>query len=136
MMKNIHLSLSILDDTFSVCRLAPEADLPNWVPLSGFVSVTRTNDELSVVCPSGAVPDEVEAQWSFKAMKIEGPLDFGLTGILLAVAGPLTDAGIPIFSLSTYDTDYVLVRRNDLTHAVCVLEATGHRIQLASLHSG
>jgi hypothetical protein len=106
------------------------------VPSVGFVSVARTTDELSVVCPSGSVPDKVESQQGFKVLKIEGPLDFSLTGILLAVAGPLADAGIPIFTLSTYDTDYVLVHRNDPQHAVSILEAAGHRVRQASLDSG
>jgi hypothetical protein len=135
-MKTIRLSFSILDDTFAVCRLAPEADLPYWVPSGGFVSATPTADEFSVVCPSGSVPEKVESQQGFKVLKIKGPMDFKLTGILLVVAGSLADAGIPTFTPSTHDTDDVLVHRNDSKHAVSVLEAAGHLIQQARLDSG
>jgi hypothetical protein len=96
------------------------------VPTERFVSVTRTAEELSIVCPSDAVPDSVRTERDFRALKIEGPFDFSLTGILLAVIGPLADAGISIFAVSTYDTDYVLVKKKDLKHAVSVLSASGH----------
>ena len=82
--------------------------------------------ELSIVCQSDAVTDGVRTECGFRALKIEGPFDFSLTGILLAVIGPLADAGISIFALSTYDTDYVLVKKNDLKQAVSVLQASGH----------
>ena len=97
-----------------------------WLPVAGFVSVTRTADELSVVCPGEAVPSSVRAEHGFRVLKIDGPLDFSLTGILAAVAGPLADAGISIFAVSTYDTDYVLVKAKDLNQAVAVLQAGGH----------
>jgi len=125
-MSNVQLSLSVMDDSFSVCRLSPDAGIPHWVPAEGFVSVTRTADELSIVCLSDAVPDTVRTEHDFRALKIEGPFDFSLTGILLAVIRPLADAGISIFAVSTYDTDYVLVKKKDLRNAVSVLSASGH----------
>lgn len=128
-MSTVCLTLAVLDNLYTVCRLAPEAEIPNWLPTTGFVSVTRTIEELSVVCRSDAVPDSLEAERDFQVLKIEGPLDFSLTGILLSVAGPLADAGISIFALSTYDTDYVLVRKNDLGNTLSVLEAAGHTIR-------
>jgi hypothetical protein len=128
-MKTIRLTLSILDDACSVCRLAPAADLPHWLPATGFVSITRTADELSVVCPSEAVPPPVRAKHGFRVLKIDGPLDFSLTGILSAVAGPLAEAGISIFAVSTYDTDYVLLKAKALTQAVTVLQAAGHFVR-------
>ena len=128
-MNTVCLTLAVLDNLYAVCRLAPEAEIPNWLPTTGFVSVTRTAEELSVVCRSDAVPDTLEAERDFQVLKIEGPLDFSLTGILLSVAGPLADAGISIFALSTFDTDYVLVRNKDLGNAVSVLEAAGHTIR-------
>jgi hypothetical protein len=125
-MTNLKLTLSVLDDSFSVCRLALDAGIPSWVPGKGFVSVTRTADELSIVCQSDAVPDSVQTERGFRVLKIEGPFDFSLTGILLAVIGPLADAGISIFAVSTYDTDYVLVKKNDLIPAISILKASGH----------
>ena len=100
-MKNVQLNLSVLEDSFSVCRLLMDDDIPHWVPTRGFVSVTRTAEELSIVLPSDAVPDGVRPERGFRALKIEGPFDFSLTGILLAVIGPLADAGISIFAMST-----------------------------------
>ncbi len=127
-MKRVRLTLAVLDNLYTVCRLAPEAKLPHWLPTTGLVSVTRTAEELSIVCPSDAVPGSVEAERDFQALKVEGPLDFSLTGILLAVAAPLAEAHISIFALSTYDTDYVLVRKYDLDKAVRVLQRAGHAI--------
>jgi hypothetical protein len=124
----VRLTLAVLDNLHTVCRLASEADIPHWLPTTGLVSVTRTAEELSIVCQSDAVPETVEAERDFHALKIEGPLDFSLTGILLAVAAPLANADISIFALSTYDTDYVLVRKNDLDIAVHVLQMAGHTI--------
>lgn len=127
-MKGVRLSLAMLDNLYTVCRLAPEANIPQWLPAAGLVSVTRTAEELSIVCPSDAVPESIEAERDFHALKIEGPLDFDLTGILLAVAAPLAEAHISIFTLSTYDTDYVLVRKSNLDNAVRVLKRAGHAI--------
>lgn len=127
-MKTIQLTLSVTDEACSVCRLAAGEDIPRWVPATGFVSIARTADELSVVCSSEAVPPSVRAEHGFRVLKIDGPLDFSLTGILAAVAGPLADAGISIFAVSTFDTDYVLVKANDLKPAVAVLRAAGHAV--------
>ena len=128
-MSGIQLNLIVLDGDFAVSRLAPQERIPQWVPEAGFVSVTRTADEISIVCPAEVVPDGVKSEGDFTVLKIDGPLDFSLTGILLAVARPLADAGISIFALSTYDTDYVLVRTGDLAEAVPVLRAFGHRVR-------
>ncbi|WP_319405945.1 ACT domain-containing protein [uncultured Desulfosarcina sp.] len=128
-MRNIQLNLSVLEDSFSVCQLAPDAGIPHWAPTKGLVSITRTADELSIVCLDGVVPDTVRAERGFRVLKIEGPFDFSLTGILLAVIGPLSDVGISIFAVSTFDTDYVLVKKNDLKQAVSVLSAFGHTVR-------
>jgi hypothetical protein len=125
-MKPIQLKLSTTDETCSVCRLAADEGIPHWVPAAGFVSITRTADELSVVCVSGSVPPSVRAEHGFRILKIDGPLDFSLTGILAAVAGPLAGAGISIFAVSTFDTDYILVKAGKLQQAVSALQAAGH----------
>jgi hypothetical protein len=128
-MKRIQLKLSMTDETCSVCRLSADEGIPHWVPAAGFVSITRTADELSVVCVSGSVPPSVRAEHGFRILMIDGPLDFSLTGILSAVAGPLAEAGISIFAVSTYDTDYVLLKAKALTQAVAVLQAAGHFVR-------
>lgn len=127
-MSNVQLTLSVLDNFFSVCRLAPDAGIPDWIPTKGFVSVTRTADELSIVCSNDAVTGTIQTERDFRILKIEGPFDFSLTGILRAVIDPLGDAGISIFAVSTYDTDYVLVKGNDLETAVSLLQAYGHTV--------
>ena len=120
------LTLQLLPDVLAVCRLAPDTPLPEWAVQAGFVSITRTSDELSVVIPQQRVPDGVQAQRDFRALKVAGPLAFDEIGILAALAGPLASAGISIFAVSTYDTDYVLVRQTDLGKALGVLRGAGH----------
>ena len=120
------LTLQLLPEVLAVCRLAPDAPLPEWAVEDDFVSITRTRDELSVVVPQERVPEGVQAQRDFRALKVAGPLAFDEIGILAALAGPLAAAGISIFAVSTYDTDYVLVRESDLGKALGVLRDAGH----------
>jgi hypothetical protein len=80
------------------------------------------------VCPAARVPDDVRAERGWRALAVAGPLDFALTGVLAALAGPLADAGVSIFAIATYDTDYVLVRADRLADAVGALRAAGHRV--------
>lgn len=120
--------LTILPDALAVCRLAAD-DAPAWLPSEGFVSVTRTAAELSVVCAEAAVPEGVRREGGWRAFVVEGPLDFGLTGILASIAAPLAEAGISIFAISTFDTDYVLVKAEKLHAAAEALEHTGHTVR-------
>jgi hypothetical protein len=91
-----------------------------------FVSVTRTPGELSVVCAEEVVPEGVQAEKGWAMLELEGPFAFGLTGILAGFLGPLAEAGVPVFALSTYDTDWVLVPGGRLAEAVRALEEAGH----------
>lgn len=119
------LTLSILTTPLAVARLDPASGVPPWVDWSGpLVSVTRTAEEVSVVCADGCVPEGVRAERGWRALKVDGPLDFALTGILARLAVPLAEAGISIFAVSTFDTDYVLVRAETLDEAVATLERT------------
>jgi hypothetical protein len=118
-----------MDGRMAVCRLAPDADLPVWaLGAGGFSSVTRTSDELSVVCPEDVVPPDTQREKGWRVFQVVGPLDFSLTGILSSIAGPLADAGVSIFALATYNTDYVMVKAHNLDRAVRALEAAGHRV--------
>lgn len=112
--------VSALKDRMAVCRLAPDAPVPDWAR-GEFVSVTRTADELSVVCAEAGVPRDVTAERGWRGLKVQGPLDFGLVGVLASLLAPLAEADIPVFVVSTYDTDYILVREADLGRAVEVL---------------
>ncbi|MEO8972140.1 MAG: ACT domain-containing protein [Ktedonobacteraceae bacterium] len=121
------MQLIVLPDKLALCRLLSSEDVPAWVwREKSLLSVTYTSDELSVVCASKVVPDDIQCERNWRAMKVQGPLDFSLTGILAVLAGPLAGAGIAIFALSTYDTDYILVKEDVLQQAVMVLRQHGH----------
>jgi hypothetical protein len=122
------MKLSLLPGRFGICRLDPSAPLPGWALAGAFWSLTRTADELSVVCDEAAIPAGVTHAPGWRCLKVEGPLDFALTGVLLSLAAPLAEAGISLFVVSTYDTDYLLVREEDFSSAQRVLEEAGHRV--------
>ncbi len=122
------LTLVFLPDRYAVCRLGGDDPVPDWAYSRGFVSITRTQEELSVVCLQDSVPPEVTCRRDWRCLKVDGPLDFEQTGVLASLAGPLADAGIPVFVVSTYDTDYLLVSEPHATRAAEVLTDAGHRI--------
>ncbi|MBI1789877.1 MAG: ACT domain-containing protein [Acidobacteria bacterium] len=123
------LTLKLLDGRLAVCRLSAGARIPAWaLDPSPLTSVTRTAGEISVVCPEQSVPSGTTAETGWRAFEVEGPLDFALTGVLAALAQPLAAAGVTLFALSTYDTDYVLVKESALEAARGALAAAGHRV--------
>jgi len=122
------LSISVLEEVFAICRLDPEVPIPDWAMVGSFHSITRTKDELSVVCSDLRVPRGTVCNRGWRCLKIEGLLDFSLTGILAPLATALADAGISIFSISTYNTDYIMVQEPDLEEAVSVLVKMGYEI--------
>jgi hypothetical protein len=122
------MKLSLLPGRYGICRLDPAAPLPAWALAGPFWSVTRTADELSVVCDETGIPDGVRHAPGWRCLKVEGPLDFGLTGVLASLAVPLAEAGVSVFVVSTYDTDYLLVKEEDFSEAQRVLEAADHRV--------
>ena len=124
----MQLSLTLLSQRLAVCRLDAGAPLPPWANQGVFVSITRTPEELSLVCPEEAVPDHVLSERGWCCFRVAGPLAFSLTGVLVALAGPLAEARISIFAISTYDTDYLLVREQDLDGAQQILRQAGHLI--------
>ena len=99
------------------------------MPQSGFCSVTRTHDELSIICAQDAVPSDVRAERDRRLLGVDGPLDFSLVGILAQLSTTLADAGISIVAVSTFDTDYLLVREQDVARAVDALTAAGCVVQ-------
>ena len=113
-------------------RLASEADIPAWATeKGGFGSITRTPQELSLVCDEKRVPKGVKAEPGWRVFRVDGPLDFALTGILASIAAPLAQAGVSIFAISTFDTDYVLVKHEKVQQAVAALRAAGHAVREA-----
>jgi uncharacterized protein len=127
------MKLLLLPGLFAVCQLDPNAPLPAWAALasSRLVSITRTSDELSIVCVQEDVPNDVRTERDWRCLMVEGPLDFSLTGVLSALLAPLADAGVSIFALSTFDCDYLLVRAAQLDLAVETLSAAGHPVAAA-----
>jgi hypothetical protein len=125
-----HLPLELLPGTLAICRLEAAAPLPAWAAGSStFLTVSRTAEELSVTTVQAAVPAGVPCERDYRALRVRGPLPLDLVGILAAIADPLAEAGLSIFAISTYDTDYVLVKERDLNTAVRALERAGHRVR-------
>jgi uncharacterized protein len=126
------LRLTVLAGELAVVRLPPDAHVPQWAfsAAPGMLwSLTRTDDEVSIVRGIDAVPSDARAERGWRALRIAGPIDFALTGVLASVLAPLADAGVSIFAISTYDTDYVLVRGHALDAAVGALRRAGHHVE-------
>ena len=123
------LTLTLQPLSLAVCRLAAEEPLPGWATQGPFFSITRTPEELSVVCADADVPEGVKRDGPWACFKVKGPLDFGLTGILASLTAPLAKDGIPVFALSTYDTDYLLVREDKRDAAAVSLLAAGFDVR-------
>jgi len=119
------MNLTILPDTFALCRLSADEIVPEWAMIGEFVSITHTQDELSIVCAAENVPPDVKADRGWSALKVEGPLDLALTGILASLTRPLAQAQINLFAVSTFDTDYLLVKEYNLARACEALREAG-----------
>ena len=122
------LTLDLVPGSFAICRWAPDESLPPSVTEGTFFSVTRTPTELSAVCDVEAVPAGVKSEGPWSVLAVRGPLDLNMTGVLAGLTAPLAAAGVSIFAVSTYDTDYVLVRHHDLDRAIRALRGAGHEI--------
>ena len=124
------LVMSTLVGQLAIFRLPPDAAIPDWANQGNFCSITRTPHELSIVTSIGvtiaAVPaDAQRTSGPWTAFMVHGPLDFALTGILSKISGALANAGVSIFAISTFDTDYVLVPSADAERARSALAASG-----------
>ncbi|HEX5735232.1 MAG TPA: ACT domain-containing protein [Blastocatellia bacterium] len=122
------LTLSVLGDSYAICKLSPAERTPGWVERGEFWSVTRTREELSIVCVESGVPESVRSDKGWRCLKVHGPLDFSLTGVLVSLAQPMAQAGVGVFVISTYDTDYLLVKGENLDRALAALAESGHEV--------
>ena len=124
------LNLEVLPGNYTIHRLAPNSSIPAWVlQATGFSSITRTSDELSIVCQTPKLElEDIQQDAGWVCLQLIGPFAFDLTGILSSVLNPLRDAEIGIFAISTFDTDYVLVKLENLECTITVLENAGHTI--------
>jgi len=124
------MNLTLLPETMSVLKLDASQSIPKWaLENRNFVSITYTKEELSIVCEQSQVPsgdENLQTSDDWKCIKVEGPLDFSLTGILSSLTLPLAEAKISIFAISTYDTDYLLVKSDTLAQTIKILLEQGH----------
>jgi hypothetical protein len=127
-MKPSKLVLSILPEILAICRLEKESPIPEWALEASFFSITRTGQELSIVCTQLNVPEGVKHEDGYRCLKVEDALDFSLTGVIASLATPLAFEGISVFTLSTYDTDYLLVKERSLDKAASILSQNGHLV--------
>jgi hypothetical protein len=130
-MEKYSLTLEVLEGTYCVCKGLPTHLIGDMLSKSNFFSLTQTSDEVSIVCNEEIVPDYIGAIYEkgWKAIKVVGPLDFALVGILANISSLLTKAGISLFVISTYDTDYILVKNTTLAQAISALEIGGHVVK-------
>ena len=122
------MDLSLLAGEFSICRLNPGCEIPDWSSGPGFYSISRTGSELSVICLSERVPEGIEKETRWRAIQVEGPLAFDQIGVLAGLLNPLADAQIPILTVSTYETDYVFVKSGVLSKTLRVLRKAGYQV--------
>lgn len=125
--QQITLELSAGD--YAISRLEPGAALPDWADGAGFVSISRSAHELSIVCLAKRVPAEVVSDRDWVCFRFVGPFAFGATGIVLSVVRPLSENGIGVFIVSTYDGDHLLIKRSDLSRASTLLQQAGHTLR-------
>jgi len=112
------LTMKLIKEKYGVCRINPNELIPEWAQNSDFFSITKTCDELSIVCSQDNIPNDIKCEKDWKILKIEGPLDFSLVGILASISTILAQKGISIFAISTYDTDYIFVKNKDIDNAI------------------
>ena len=125
-MKKLHLSL--LPHKYAVCQFHPDKHIPYWALLGDFVSLTRTNKELSIVCQQDNVPDDIKAEGGWRCVQVQGAFDFSAAGVHASLAIPLAEADISVLAIATYATDYLLIKEQSVERALKVLEQAGHYI--------
>jgi uncharacterized protein len=121
-------TLSILSERLTICRLDKEDEIPSWALKQSFVSITRTAEELSIIAPEAIVPADLPHDTGWRPVKVEGPLEFTLFGVLAALISPLAQEGISVLAIATYDTDYFLVKETQCAQAVAILRNNGHEV--------
>ena len=124
-------TLEILQSDLAIVKLKPEDSVPRWAK-GEFVAITKTATELSIVCAQSGIPDDVEAERGWTGFRIAGPLAFDQVGVIASITAPLDAAQVPVFVVSTYDTDYLLIKSDHLDSASEALTASGHRIVTSS----
>lgn len=121
-------TLQLHSTVLSIHSLALDADIPSALLKQPLFFISKTHDELSVVCPDDFIIDSQDTESNWQALEVIGPLGFSLTGIMANISGVLARAGVSIFSISTYDTDYILVKKQTVNKAMTALRADGYNV--------
>ena len=124
------LKLSLLKNKYAICTLPNTAPIPDWALTEILISITRTDKELTIVCKQDMIPSELQSDINWRCFKIDGSFDLNQTGVISSISSPLADAGISIYVISTYDTDYFLVQDQNLQKAISTLSNSGHSITI------
>ena len=125
-MKKLNLILS--PHLYAVCQFHPDKKIPYWALLGDFVSLTRTHEELSIVCQQENVPDDIEAERGWRCVQVQGAFDFSVAGVHVSLAVPLAEADISTLAIATFATDYLLIKEENVEKALQVLKWAGHSI--------
>jgi len=128
-MKQRQLQLSLLKDKYGICTLPNNAPIPDWALTQSLASITRTEKELTIVCRREILPSQYQSDLNWRCFKIDGSFDLNQIGVISSISSPLADAGISIYVISTYDTDYFLIQEQDLEKTISVLSSSGHAIK-------
>ncbi len=123
------LRLSLFTHKYAVCQFHPDKHIPYWALLGDFVSLTRTHEELSIVCQQDNVPGDIEAERGWRCVQVHGAFDFSVAGVHASLAIPLAEADISVLAIATYATDYLLLKEENVERALQVLEQAGHFIE-------
>ena len=125
----VQVRVSVMPGEWAITRMAPGDKIPESILRSSeFVSVTRTSDELSIVCSESAIPAGQAVEKDWRLLRVHGPLPFHQVGVLASLAAPLAEANISIFAVSTFETDYILVKSSSLRLACDALRSAGHEL--------
>ena len=127
-MKQRQLQLSLLKDKYGICTLPNTAPIPDWALTQSLASITRTEKELTIVCRLEILPSQYQSDLNWRCFKIDGSFDLNQIGVISSISSPLADAGISIYVISTYDTDYFLIQEQNLEQTISTLSDIGHNI--------
>ena len=122
------LHLSLLKDKYAICSLPATAPIPDWALKESLISITRTGDELTIVCPQDLIPSQCQCDLNWRCFRIDGAFDLNQTGVISSISSPLALNQISIYVISTYNTDYFLVKEKNVEQTISVLTSSGHSI--------
>ena len=123
------LKLTLLKDKYAICSLPNDALIPDWALTQSLISITRTKKELTIVCKQDIIPPEIQSDLNWRCFRIDGSFDLNQTGVISSISSPLADAGISIYVISTFDTDYFLVKQQNLDQTISTLSNSGHSLK-------